>query len=190
MPYGERIPCTSSSSQAHSADPRADNARHDPIEILFIAFVAILRGCKTCVEIIELAEAKTPFSILCEEVGPQSPPTTPSRPCFAPRSEGARRGLPQVHGRLRSGACGSLHLAIDGKALKGADEKGNKPLAHDGSPPITRITFPACRAGYPGEPNGCSRRYGPSDCSSAKAVFVTGLRSAGCPTKPQSYRQL
>jgi hypothetical protein len=32
-------------------------------------------------------------------------------------------------------------------------------LAHDGSPPITRITFPACRAHYPGGPNGCSCRF-------------------------------
>ena len=42
-------------------DPRADNARHDLIEILFIAFVAILCGCKTCVEIVEFAVAKKPF---------------------------------------------------------------------------------------------------------------------------------
>jgi hypothetical protein len=34
-------------------------------------------------------------------------------------------------------------------------------LAHDGSPPITRITFPACRAHYPGGPNGCSCRFLP-----------------------------
>src|SRR5216684_1766766 len=27
-------------------------------------------------------------------------------------------------------------------------------LAHDGSPPITRTTFPACRAHYPGESSG------------------------------------
>ena len=31
-------------------------------------------------------------------------------------------------------------------------------LAHDGSPPITRITLPACRAHYPGGPDGCLRR--------------------------------
>jgi len=34
-------------------------------------------------------------------------------------------------------------------------------LAHDGSPPITRITFSTCHAHYPGEPNGCSRRFLP-----------------------------
>src|SRR5215469_10346216 len=31
-------------------------------------------------------------------------------------------------------------------------------LAHDGSPPITRITFPTCRAHCPGGTNGCLRR--------------------------------
>ena len=31
-------------------------------------------------------------------------------------------------------------------------------LASDGSPPITRITFPACRAHYPGGSSGCACR--------------------------------
>jgi len=34
-------------------------------------------------------------------------------------------------------------------------------LTHDGSPPITRITFPTCRAHYPGGTNGCLRRLLP-----------------------------
>ena len=36
---------------------------------------------------------------------------------------------------------------------------------HDGSPPMTRITFLTCHAHYPGEPNGCSRRLLPRPCS-------------------------
>jgi hypothetical protein len=35
--------------------------------------------------------------------------------------------------------------------------RGRYP-AHDGSPPITRITLPACHVRYPGGPNGCMRR--------------------------------
>jgi len=31
----------------------------------------------------------------------------------------------------------------------------------DGSPPITRTTFPTCRAHYPGEPDRCMRRLLP-----------------------------
>jgi hypothetical protein len=38
-------------------------------------------------------------------------------------------------------------------------------LAHDGSPPITRITFPTCRAHYPGGSSGCACRLLPRSCS-------------------------
>ena len=34
-------------------------------------------------------------------------------------------------------------------------------LAHDGSPPITRTTFPTCRAHYPGGSSGCACRLLP-----------------------------
>jgi len=37
-------------------------------------------------------------------------------------------------------------------------------LALDGSPPITRITFPTCRAHYPGGSNGCACRLLPRSC--------------------------
>ena len=38
-------------------------------------------------------------------------------------------------------------------------------LARDGSPPITRTTFPACRAHYPGGSNGCACRLLPRSYS-------------------------
>ena len=38
-------------------------------------------------------------------------------------------------------------------------------LIHNGSPPITRITFLTCRAHYPGGSSGCSHRYLPRSCS-------------------------
>src|SRR5262249_33704997 len=38
-------------------------------------------------------------------------------------------------------------------------------LATSGSPPITRTTFPTCRAHYPGGSRGCSRRLLPHACS-------------------------
>jgi len=38
-------------------------------------------------------------------------------------------------------------------------------LATDGSPPITRTTFPTCRAYYPGGSSGCSCRLLPRSCS-------------------------
>jgi len=38
-------------------------------------------------------------------------------------------------------------------------------LTQDGSPPITRTTFPTCRAHYPGGSSGCSCRLLPRSCS-------------------------
>src|SRR5450631_2569505 len=38
-------------------------------------------------------------------------------------------------------------------------------LARDGSPPITRTTFPTCRAHYPGGSSGCACRLLPRSCS-------------------------
>ena len=43
------------------ARSQAQQRPHDLIEILFIAFVATLCGCKTCVEIVEFAEVKKAF---------------------------------------------------------------------------------------------------------------------------------
>ena len=37
-------------------------------------------------------------------------------------------------------------------------------LTHNGPPPITRNTFPTCRAHYPGGPNGCICRFLPRSC--------------------------
>src|SRR5947208_15929983 len=37
-------------------------------------------------------------------------------------------------------------------------------LAPNGSPPITRTTFPTCRAYYPGGSSGCSCRLLPRSC--------------------------
>src|SRR5262245_13142040 len=39
------------------------------------------------------------------------------------------------------------------------------PSPSDGSPPITRTTFPTCRAHYPGGSNGCACRLLPRSCS-------------------------
>ena len=38
-------------------------------------------------------------------------------------------------------------------------------LARNGSPPITRTTFPTCRAHYPGGSSGCACRLLPRSCS-------------------------
>ena len=72
-------------------------------------------------------------------------------------------------------------------------------LALDGSPPITRTTFPTCRAHYPGGSNGCSYRFLPRSCSlpqmaggSASALSLSrparashALRPAGSLSRPR-----
>jgi hypothetical protein len=39
-------------------DPRAENTRHDLVEILVIAFIAVLRGAQNCSEMAEFGRAK------------------------------------------------------------------------------------------------------------------------------------
>ena len=72
-------------------------------------------------------------------------------------------------------------------------------LAHDGSPPITRTTFPTCRAHYPGGSSGCACRLLPRSRSlpqmaggSASALSLSRpaqasltLRPAGSLSRPR-----
>jgi hypothetical protein len=55
-------------------------------------------------------------------------------------------------------------------------------LMPNGFPPITRITFPACRAHYPGGSNGCARRFLPRPCCLPR--FAGGSASASLLSRP------
>src|SRR5438874_7544941 len=64
-------------------------------------------------------------------------------------------------------------------------------LARDGSPPITRITFPTCRAHYPGGSSGCARRLLPRSYSlpqraggSASALSLSRPAQASLTLRP------
>ena len=64
-------------------------------------------------------------------------------------------------------------------------------LAHDGSPPITRTTFPTCRAHYPGGSSGCACRLLPRSCSlpqmtggSASALSLSRPAQASLTLRP------
>ena len=64
-------------------------------------------------------------------------------------------------------------------------------LALDGSPPITRTTFPACRAHYPGGSSGCACRLLPRSCSlpqmaggSASALSLSRPAQASLTLRP------
>src|SRR5262249_21704601 len=65
------------------------------------------------------------------------------------------------------------------------------PLAHDGSPSITRTTFPACRAHYPGGSSRCMRRLLPRSRGlpqmaggSASALSLSGPAQASLALRP------
>jgi predicted transposase YbfD/YdcC len=110
---------------AELPDPRAANASHDLTEILFIALAAVLCGAEDCSDMAEFGRAKEPLlrEVLRLEHG------IPSHDTFSrvfrlldPHAfEAAFR-------RFTAAFAQSLHgvVAIDGKALRGAFERGRR----------------------------------------------------------------
>jgi predicted transposase YbfD/YdcC len=110
-------------------DPRADNARHDLCEVVFIALVATLCGAESCAEIAEFGQSKEGFLrlLLRLEHG------IPSHDTF---SRVFRLLEPQAFEKaFRRFIAGfakanKLNLtgvvAVDGKALRGAFDRGRQ----------------------------------------------------------------
>ena len=107
------------------ADPRAENARHDLGELLVIAFVSVLCGATSCADMAAFGRAKEnifrDFLKLKHAI--------PSHDTFSvvfrmidPKALDAAFGrvLADVTALLREGDL----VAIDGKALRGARDKG------------------------------------------------------------------
>ena len=106
-------------------DPRADNSRHDFLEVLFIALVATLCGAEDCTDMSLFARAKLDFlrQVIPLEHGPPSHDTF-SRVfrLLAPEPfEAAFAGFTAALGGVLQGV-----VAIDGKAVRGAYERGCK----------------------------------------------------------------
>jgi predicted transposase YbfD/YdcC len=108
-------------------DPRAANARHELSEIMFIAIAATLAGAKTCVEMAEFGEEKE--KLLREVL--ELPHGIPSHDTFShvfrmldPAAFAAVfAGFAAAFGKtIRTGDV----IAIDGKAMKRAYEKGKQ----------------------------------------------------------------
>lgn len=109
-------------------DPRAANVSHDLTEILFIAIAATLCGAKTCTDMALFAEAKAPFlrRVLDLEHG------TPSHDTFSAVFRLLDpAAFAQVFGRFAAALgtavesqAGDRTIAIDGKAIRRAYEKG------------------------------------------------------------------
>ena len=106
-------------------DPRASNARHDLLEIIFIALAATLAGAKTCTDFEQFGLAREDLlrEILDLEHG------IPSHDTF---SNVFRALAPDALGAaLRKfaksfGANGVVNL--DGKALRGAFDRGKRSV--------------------------------------------------------------
>ena len=112
-------------SFASVPDPRAENTRHDLVEILFIAFVAVLCGAVHCSEMTEFGRAKQKLfkKILKLRHGIPSHDTfcTVFRMLDPTAVDAAFRSFMAAFGKS-FGETGMI--AIDGKSLKGAYDKG------------------------------------------------------------------
>lgn len=107
------------------ADPRAGNARHDLLELMFVALAAVLCGAEDCTDMAEFAAAKLDVlrDVVKLEHGAPSHDTfsrvfrllepEPFEAAFAKFTLAFSEGLEGV-------------VAIDGKALRGAYERGRK----------------------------------------------------------------
>ncbi|WP_442580262.1 ISAs1 family transposase [Mesorhizobium sp. ASY16-5R] len=108
-------------------DPRDQNARHDFCEILFIAFAAMLCGARNCSDIWRFGQEKEAMlrQVLTLSHG------IPSHDTF---SALFRKLVPQAFAEAFAGfmqhvaaaAGGNRQVALDGKAMRGAFEKGRQ----------------------------------------------------------------
>ena len=106
-------------------DPRAENARHDLGELLVIAFVSVLCGATSCAEMSAFGRAKE--SIFREFLKLKH--AIPSHDTFSVVFRMIDpKALDAAFGRVLADVTALLHegdvIAIDGKALRGARDKG------------------------------------------------------------------
>jgi predicted transposase YbfD/YdcC len=106
-------------------DPRAGNARHDLLELMFVALAAVLCGAEDCTDMAEFADAK--LALLRQVVKLEH--GAPSHDTF---SRVFRLLEPEpfeaAFANFTAAFAGALKgvIAIDGKALRGAYERGRK----------------------------------------------------------------
>jgi len=116
---------TFSSCFSEVEDPRAANARHDLLELMVVALAAVLCGAEDCTDMALFARSKLLFlrQVLKLEHGP------PSHDTF---SRVFRLIAPEpfeaAFAKFTAAFAGALKgvVAIDGKALRGAYERGRK----------------------------------------------------------------
>lgn len=110
-------------------DPRDRNARHDFCEILFIALAASLCGAKNCSDMARYAQEKQHMlaQVLRLEHGVPSHDTISA--VFRKLDPTAfAQAFTRFTRKIAAAAGGNRHIAIDGKAMRGAYETG-RPFA-------------------------------------------------------------
>src|SRR5215216_535065 len=122
-------------------DPRATNAMHDLTEVLFIALAAMLCGAESCVDMADFGRAKESLfrQVLKLEHG------TPSHDTFSRVFRALEPNAFEAAFRRFMAAFGEASrikgvVAIDGKAVKGAFERGRKTT------PLHLVNVWACEA--------------------------------------------
>lgn len=108
-------------------DPRAKNARHDLLELLFIALAAVLCGAESCSDMADFGEAKEDMlrEVLGLEHGIPSHDTF-SRVFRLLDPEAFEAAFTRFMAAFAKGNRLKGVVAIDGKAIKGAFAKGAK----------------------------------------------------------------
>lgn len=109
------------------SDPRADNARHDLLEVVFVALAAVLCGAEDCTDMAEFARAKLGLlrQIVRLEHGAPSHDTF-SRVFRLIDPEPFEAAFARFTAAFAGAVAGVV--AIDGKALRGAYERGRKAM--------------------------------------------------------------
>jgi predicted transposase YbfD/YdcC len=111
------------------SDPRADNARHDLLELLVIALAAVLCGAETCSDMADFGEAKEGLLRLFLRLEHGIPSHDTFSRVFRllePQGfEAAFRHFMTAFARS-NGLTLTGVVAIDGKALRGAFERGER----------------------------------------------------------------
>lgn len=110
-------------------DPRADNARHDLLEVLFVALAAVLCGAESCSDMADFGESKEGLLRLFLRLEHGIPSHDTFSRVFRllkPQAfESAFRrfmaAFAKANGLKLTGV-----VAVDGKALRGAYERGGK----------------------------------------------------------------
>jgi len=106
-------------------DPRAANARHNLLEVMFVALAAVLCGAEDCTEMAAFARSKLAFlrqAVKLEHGAPSHDTFSRVFRLIAPEPFEA------AFAKFTAAFCGALEgvVAIDGKALRGAYEHGRK----------------------------------------------------------------